>query len=129
LWERDRTYLFTQGGMMEDRPMITHPKPETTLDYSQGKITIRWSRPNDPPIKSWWLLVGTRDGLWDIRNRENDDDKGKHEEEETIPIAKLPKSGKLYAEVFGAVDGKDKNGKTTGMDEEIHSDPVWWNCP
>lgn len=109
---------------MPDRPIIINPTPGTTLDYSKGKITIRWTESDGPHVKKWWLSVGTKDGLWDIRNL----DKVKSEEE-TIPVNELPTSGNIYAQVYGNVDGKDDKDKPTGEDEEIQSDPIWWNSP
>jgi hypothetical protein len=107
---------------MPDRPTIITPTPGTTLDYSKGKITFRWTESEGPHVKNWWLSIGTKDGLWDIRNL----DKGKGEEE-TILVEELPTSGKVYAQIYGKVDGKDDKGKPMGEDEEIQSDPIWWN--
>lgn len=109
---------------MSDRPLITDPEPGTTLDYSGGEITIRWTANGGPSVKSWWLSVGKEEGNWNIRNRDKQKD-----EEETIPVGELPTSGKVYAQVYGKVDGKDAVGNPTGEDEEIQSDPVWWSCP
>ena len=109
---------------MSDRPVITDPPPGTTLDYSSGAVTIRWNETGGPHVKSWWLSVGTSDGLWDIYNRDKQKD-----DQESISVSVLPNSGKVWAQVYGKVDGKDMFGILTGEDEEIQSDPVWWNCP
>lgn len=110
---------------MQDGPVITDPAPGTTLDYSKGTVTIRWIENGGPKVKNWMLSVGRKDGLWDIiRNKDKQKD-----QKEDIPVDQLPTSGKVFAQVYGKVDGKDKDGKSTGEDEEIQSEPVWWNCP
>jgi hypothetical protein len=103
---------------MSDKPVITDPAPGTTLDYSNGAVTIRWNENGGPHVKKWWLSVGTSDGLWNIRNSDKQKD-----DQESISVDDLPASGKVW-------DGKDKDGNLTpDHDEEIQSDPVWWNCP
>lgn len=108
---------------MANRPIFIDPEPGTTIDTTDGEITFRWTASDGPHVKAWWLSVGGADGAWDIRNK----DKQKNEEE-TISANDLPKQGRLYAQVYGKVDGKDALGNPTGHDDEIQSDPVWWNC-
>jgi len=109
---------------MSDRPVFTDPTPGTELDYSNGSVTFRWSENGGPHVKKWHLSVGTQEGFWNIRNNTKNKD-----EEEPILVSELPTSGKVWAQVYGKVDGKDDNGNLTSEDEEIQSDPVWWNCP
>lgn len=110
---------------MSDRPGITDPAPGSVLDYSSGTVTFRWSQGGAPDVKKWWFSLGPEDGQWTIRNQDK-----QTKTTETIPVSDLPTSGKVWAQVYGTVAGKDANGNLIpDEDEIINSDPVWWNCP
>lgn len=111
--------------MKDDEPKITEPDPATPIDCSKD-LKLRWSK-NVTAVKKWWLCVADevayKAGEWNIRNEDFH-----KESEDTIFAKELLGVETLYVQVIGTIDGKRKNGKPHGMEEQVSSAVAVYPC-
>ena len=99
------------------------PASGAVLDYSKGKVTFQWTIDNPYKAKliSWWIVLGTQDGAWDILMC------GTEKAKMELDVHRLPIGGYLYAQVTAKYNGETTTGQP--MEEEILSHVERWVCP
>jgi hypothetical protein len=101
---------------------ITDPPDGALLDYAK-KITIRWESEPQGAVKGWKIYLGTdEEGRWDLLMCE----RGALKHIDLDPHD-LPLGGRLFAQVRGVYDGKDRDKKD--IEERVLTNIVQWICP